>query len=378
MTAQEYVLAPTPAPPAPPPVEEQKANPFPKKILIAFGVVGVLLVFFSGFFIRGAVQQPAQVAVIPTPTPTLVPPSITVTPTPFSEVPIETIQFLPRKQYFEDTYVAVTKSAPYQTVILSVSRIEQQRDYVQFMKINYYNGKEWIRRTITNTNRLPNATVSMNLILKKWKDATTLGLQSKEDIVQLLIDDQTLLINSQTLRNEISVQSVPGATKFIYQGTGTLQIDDDPLEAYVFYARSYSFNASDLAFLTDPASLTSQWAVFWDTEGAFYHLDRVNAPNPSSEIQNRTIGIRETIPQTVTKTENVSAQKEMVKDVQIYKIDFQQPIREKLQMSFANAVNKSDKRSYEWFLGSGNGVSVKSAGRSVNGVGVFEFIQAVR
>lgn len=378
MPAQEYTLeSPPPIPPdATNPntvTEEKPLNPFPKKALIALAIVGVLLVFFSGFFLRGAVDKPTTV-VVPTSTPT--PTSFVVTtptPTPFSEVIGSTIQFLPRKQYFDDTYVAISKKEPHKTVILSVSRIEQERNYTQYMKVNYFNGKEWIRKTVTNS--LTNSMVVSNPILREWRDATTIQQQNTSDIATVMLENQTVKITSPIMKDEISIQSLPGSTKFVYQGNGSIFVDDETESAHIFYARTYSFNASDLSFLGKPETLSSQWAVFWDAEGNFYHLDAVKTPNAQTAIQDRQIGIKQTLQKVITRTSSAAARTQNPGPQ--YIVTLNDPIQETIQYPLTNSVNKSDKKSYQWILGTGTGSLIRSQGRTVKGLGVYEFITQV-
>jgi len=378
MPDSSYTLQPNPALT---PVDEKKEAPtdsplnlFPKKFLIGLAIVGVLLVFFSGFFLRGAVDSPQPLTTVPTATPTPTPlVAITPTPTPFSEVIGSTIKFLPRKQYFDDTYIAISKSAPYKTAILSISRIEQERNYTQYLKVNYFNGKEWVRKTVTNT--LSNSNVIANPLLRSWNDATIIEQNATKDIATLSLDSQNVVITSKRLQDEISVQSLPGSTKFIYQGTGTLTINKEAEQAYIFYARTYSFNASDLSFLSTPEILTSEWAIFWDENGTFYYLDALKTPNATSSIQDRQIGIRETLNQTITRTTTASGR--ATPPEPLFIVNLNDPIGESLRFPYTNAVNKSDKKSYQWYLGSGEGSLVQSQGKTAKGIGVFEYITQV-
>lgn len=353
--------------------DEKPINPFPKKILIAFGVLGVILIFFSGFFIRGAFERP-EVKIVPTNTPTPTKLVITTpTPTPFSEVVGSTVQFLPRKQYFDDTYVLISKNKPYRTVIISVSRIEQEKNYLQFVKINYFNGKDWVRKTVSNS--LTNSNVVVNPILRKFNDATTIQQNRPVEILELMLDKESVIAQTFTLNNEISVQSLPGSTKFIYQGNATLLINDEPEQAYIFYARTYSFNASDLAFLSKPESLKAEWAVFWDKDGIFYHLDTVHVPDAKTAIQNRQIGIKETVQRAITRTTRASGTSQLPGPQFI--VTLGDPIAESIRYPFTNAINKSDNKSYQWLQGTGEATLVKERGSTISGVGVFEYIAQV-
>lgn len=46
------------------------------------------------------------------------------------------------------------------------------------------------------------------------------------------------------MENEIGIRSLPGYTKFMSEGDGTIIINGEPFESYVLYTRIYSSNSS--------------------------------------------------------------------------------------------------------------------------------------
>lgn len=370
--AVTYELQNPTVPEAPKEPEPPKAPP-PKNVLIGAGIVGVLVLVSLGFLL-GWMTKPSSVVVPPTPTPTLAQvKSVSPTPTPFSEQPSATIDFLPGKQYFDDTFAVIEKDAPHRTLILSVSRIEQQRNYVEYIRANYYTGQNWDRTSLTTTQ--PNSDIATNTLLKEWNDPAKQQSIADQNIATVTLQNEEVSFASNSLQDELSIQSQPGSTKFAYQGPGTIIINGDKNDAYVYRARTYSFNASDLAFLTKPETLTSDWMVFWDNEGNFYNLDSRQTQNTNSPIQQLNVGIREDSNHNILKSVQVDGSIGQVQNLQAYIANFSDPINERVELFINNAINKADKKSYLWVVDAGEGHSVRKEGRLVKGVGIVEFIK---
>jgi hypothetical protein len=376
VTTQEYTLAQQPTPPPDENIPPQRR--FSSLALILSCVIVGILLFLSGFFLGGIKKSPPQISPTPTPTPAPTLPLSENTPTPtiFSEVPSRSIQFLPGKQYFDDTYVVVSKQKPHQIIIISVARIEQQRDYIQYTKLNYFNGSEWVRKTVTST--LQKSSVTTNPLLRYWSEPSMIPTRNEKNLVSLSIENDILSFGSQNLQNEISVQSLPGSTKFIYQGGGYIIINNDRVDAYVLYSKTYSFNAADLEFLTTPNQITLDWIVFWDEDNTFYYVDSHSVPGSTSPIQNSKIGIVETSDRKVTRIYNPTTSQTQRKDVPEYIVHFDDPIEEQLQLPYTSSINKADSKKYLWILSFSEGIAVKREGRKVNGIGLFEFIRQQR
>lgn len=359
--------------PEPPKEPEPIKAPPKKNILIGAGVVAVLIIFFLGFFI-GRAGKPKVIVAAPTPTPTLAQvTAVSPTPTPFSEQPAATIDFLPGKQYFDDTFAVIEKAAPHRTLLLSVSRIEQQQSYVEYIRANYYTGQSWDRTSLTTTQ--PNSDIVTNTLLKEWNDPSGKQFYDNQNIATVTLQNEEVSFTSKSLQDELSVQSQPGSTKFAYQGPGTISINGDKNDAYVYRSRTYSFNASDLAFLAHPETLTSDWMVFWDDEGNFYNLDSRQTQNNASPIQQLNVGIREDSNHNIVKSTQTNVSIDQSNKVQEYNVYFSDPINERVELFIGNAINKADKKSYLWVINSGEGNAVRKEGRLVKGVGILEFIK---
>lgn len=346
------------------------------RILIGGGIILIIISFISGFLLRGLFMSsqpvPPPTTATSGPTPLATPKSQVPTPSNFSEIPASSIQFLPGKQYFEDTYAVVSKKQPYYTLILTVARIEQEKNYAQYTKINFFNGEQWDRKAITTT--ITNSTVVTNPLLRKWS-TTPSNMQSDTVLADISLEGKTLAILSNNLTTEISVESLPGSTKFIYQGEGKIQIDGVEQDAYILRTRSYSFNAIDLAFFNSPENLTSNFVSFWDEEGDFYYVDTHSIKNPTSPIQTRTVGIKENTRGVVTKTERIIPSFQLTNGVNEFIVRIEDPIKEQLRITFFRTLDKAENAGYTWILANATGTSVKAEGRTVKGTGIVEYIR---
>ncbi len=372
-TLQTNEIPTTPPVPQPEPEKPEISKPT-LRLLIGGGLLLLFIVFFSGFFLRG-LFIPQSRAPLPTPianpSPLATPGAQTPTPSNSSEIPASSIQFLPGKQYFEDTYALVSKKNPYRTLILTVARIEQERNYAQYTKVNFFDGETWQRKAVTTTITNPN--VVANPLLRDWNTSAP----SVKDplLATIMIENTELSFGSSELQNEISIESLPGSTKFIYQGTGTLTINDEQEDVYVLHTRSYSFNAIDLAFFNTPANLTSNFISFWDEEGEFYYIDTHTTKNPTSPIQTRTVAVKENTREIVSKTEKLAIDFQQKDGVNEFVVKLQPPINEQLRLVFVRALDKAENNTYTWTLSNVTGTSVKAEGRTVKGVGVVEYIR---
>lgn len=363
---EEYILDQKPLPP----VEENKKPSRPFKV--AGLILGAIALVGIGIFLGTQLTSaPQQIPVSPTATPTVSVVEGLPTPTPLSEVP--QIKFLPGKQYFDDTYVVIQQEPPYKALILSVSRIQQEHNFLEYTKVNYFNGQEWDRKTVTTI--IQSATVATNPLLPEWNSPESSAQRASNSLAFVKMPKDTISFTSSDLQNEISVQSLPGSTKFIYQGKGALSINGEVADAYVFYSRTYSFNAADLSFLTQPESLTSDWLLFWDTEGTFYYIDTHQSKSPTSTAQIRRIGVREDNLRKVLRTNKFSISLEKEKEITYYLARFDSPINDVVMIPLQNTINKAANKTYTWNLGIAYGRAIKREGRAVAGVGIIEHIK---
>lgn len=371
---EQYVLQQKPLPPVPDEVETKKIS----RPLLIGGIVGAFLIVFVLGLLLGRTPQDKKPSQIVPASPTTFPTEIveentSLTPTPVSEIPL--VQFLPNKQYFDDTYVAIQRDAPHAAIVLSTSRVEQQQNFVEYTKVNYFDGQAWNRKTVTTT--VPSSDIKTNSLLRSWTNASEIdqNQSSPPPLAEVQLPTGSITFTSTNLQNEISLQSLPGSTKFIYQGLGSITIKGDTTPAYVFYSRTYSFNAVDLAFLAHPENLTSNWFLFWDKENTFYYLDNHNVPGSTNPIQNFQIGVRETFDHSIVRTPEVNAGFQKDNQLSYYEATFNTPVNERVLLPEQNVINKADTKAYQWIMELGEGKVIKREGRTVLGVGLVEYIR---
>jgi len=371
----EYVLQTASPEQVTSPVETPLKNPRTLAYFIIGAVLLVIVAVIVGFIIGKNSPQSKVAVIIPNATPS---PTITQTPVNPSVVPaLETpnIAMLPDKQYFDDSYVVIQKSSPHATLILSVSRIEQKQNFTQYTHVNYFDGNTWDRKSVLGTNS--SFTVSTNPLLRNWNEPSEVVNSPDKVLGSISLPTQTVSFSSTSLQNEISLQSLPGSTKFMYQGTGTIVVDGQKEPAYVYYSRTYSFNASDLSYLLNPRELTSDWMVFWDADGTFYHSDTHTPKNPTNAAQVLRIGIRVDAKGITHKTSFVSATIETNNSTRLYRVSLGETINDDILLPSTNTFDKSGKKTATWYLSAGEGSTIKREGRTIKGVGLIEHIAGI-
>jgi len=361
-------------PPKPIPVLEPDKKKLSKYFIMGGIGVGFIFIFILGIVLgRGGTSNNTNKTITPTPTVSPINSTkITSFPSNTQEMPL--IDFLPNKQYLDDTYVVISQEKPHQTLILSVSRIEQQRNFTQYTKTNYFDGTSWDRKsTMASIN---SSNITTNPLLRTWVPSSNSLQNNLSPLASLTLPKNDISFSSNDLSNEISVQSNPGSTKFIYQGKGTLTINDDTTPAYIFYSRTYSFNASDLSYLTKPDQIISNWLMFWDKEGTFYYLDDHKGPQTSSNIPSFSIGVIAD-GTSILRTPSESTSIETNNTVKTYNVTYNFARNIAVFLPLVSSLNKSDKKTYSWITSSGEGTAVKAEGRKVSGIGVVEYIRQV-
>ncbi len=356
--------------PKPQPIPEPDKKTMSKYFVMAGVGIGFICIFVLGLVLGRGRSNSSSATAAPTPTSPPITSEITPFPSNFQEVPL--VNFLPNKQYLDDTYVVVSQDQPHLTLILSVSRIEQQHNFTQYTKTNYFDGTSWDRKSTTaviNTN-----IIATNPLLRSWTPSNPNSSNTPSSLATLTLPKNDISFTSGNLNNEVSVQSIPGSTKFIYQGKGTLTINDDTHPAYVFYSRTYSFNAAELSYLTKPDQVNSNWLLFWDKEGTFYYIDDHKGLSGFEGISSFALGVVEE-GNSILRTPSESTIIDTNNTVLTYNasLDFDPDIA--VFLPLVNPLNKSNKKTYSWVTASGEGTAVKAEGRKVSGVGVVEYIR---
>lgn len=347
-----------------------------KRILLIFAVFISLFLFLTGFLLRGFLSPVKQAAPITTPEPLPTnTPVLIQTP---SEDSDKIIQYLPGKQFYEDSIIVVTKQIPHITLIVSAGRIEQEAQYQQYTKIQYYNRENSFRETLINSTA--NASITNNTIIRLWEPSQNSIFSKNNDAkISLKYKETALDIKINGFKSDISVRSLPGFTKFVSQGEGVLTINGEIFSANIAYTRSYSSNASYIKYLNTPEKLTGRWFVFWDTKGNFYYIDILATENKQNIYENYSKGIREDSAGNLTELLDVNFNTlKDATDFGPYEFIINKPLKQQIKFSFINSFNKSASQAYRWLLGIGEGVITNQEVKdksSLQGFGVLELIE---
>lgn len=349
-----------------------KTKDFSKIIIIGLIIAGFISTFICGYFLNQLIISTNIRLQPPTfPRPTKAPPQ----PTPIiSGETQDTTKFLPGKYYFEDTIIAVTKDKPSLTIAASVVRIEQDSNFTQYSRMSYFDGKSWNRQSDTKTT--PNSAIVSDNLVKSWSTTIDPSRVLKETVRgEFTIGDKPKVgFSTGILENEIGVRSLPGYTKFISSAPGTLTVDGLDYPAYIAYTRIYSLNAKEIQFYNQPFGLTTDYVVFWDTQGNFYHIDATQVDKPTPIYQTHQLGVVKDTNSTVTKTFSISTIRDTVNPPLHYTYYMGTPVNALLKVNRINQLNKAPNGSYSWYIGNIEGSVQKSDGDSVNGIGIIEYI----
>lgn len=373
-----YTLAPTPPPPPPPPDPTQGPPPtflkkYQKYLIIGGVVFGFLLMFLLGMALSRSSKPVTQPVAEVEPTETPIP---TMEPTAGVPSPVQTsFQYLPGKQYTDDSVAIVTKTEPYQVVYTSISRMQQARNYLQLSKVDYYNGTDWKRETVSSSVEKPE--LVLNPLVTQWNIKALNSNSQNTKNIAVTIQAESLSFTLKKLSYEISARSLPGYTKINYFGEGILTTSsyDEPQAAYIFITQTNSSNASDLAYLGNAGQIEDQWLVFWDTEGNAYHYDKLSSANSKSVFENYQTAFLFSPAATLTKLTPSGIQRINGKDQYFLKIITNPETR--INYVIGAPLNKSIDKKLLWQTGYITG-NVETKEKTIDGVGLIETIEKVK
>ena len=324
--------------------------------------MGFITTFISGYFMSRFLFSEKNVTM--------------VRPNPTSENPQvgqASTKFLPGKHYFNDTIMIVTKDKPRIDLVATVTRIEQDNDYTQNTRVSYYDGSGWIRQSDSKTN--PDSTIVSDKLVKSWGVMIDPSRVLKQTVQgEITISNSSLAFSTGTLQNEIGIRSLPGYTKFLSNGVGTLTINGVVHQAFMLYTRIYSFNAAEIQFYNQPFGVTTDYLAFWDTQGNFYHIDATYVSNPTPIYQTHELGVVEDVNGTVAKTFSTTVSRDSENPPVKYKVTLNDPIGVTLNFIRIDGVNKATDGSFTWYMGNIEGTVQKADGDSLKGVGLIEYI----
>lgn len=277
----------------------------------------------------------------------------------------ESTLFLPGKHYFDDTIILVSKNEPHYTLVATANRSENNDSkYIQGTRISFFNGNEWKRIVRSDTN--PDSGINNNNFIDNWTIDFDKSRVLKQKIDgQLIVNGTVVGFSTKVLENEIGIRSLPGYTKFMSEGDGTITINGESFESYVLYTRIYSSNSSELFTYDGNIGLFTDWIVFWDNEGNFYHVDSTEVKNPIPNYQTHSIGVIKDPIDNILKTFTVKVDRNENITPQNYEVNLGFPISKILKFNKYNDINKAPNNSYSWHMG-----NVKSS----DGIGLVEYI----
>jgi hypothetical protein len=273
------------------------------------------------------------------------------------------------KLYFDDTVVLITETTPRNILVATSVRSEASGSKSQNTRVSFYNGSKWIRQTTTQP--ISDFGIYGNTILKNWKATVDPTLVLRERIeANINIDKNNISFKSDTLENEMTVRSLPGYTKFISESTAKLTVNGKTYNARIMYTKLYSLNSKSLQFYDTPLGITTDWLIFWDEQGNFYHIDRTDVERPTDVYQLHRIGIYKSYEKSVTKTFNVSVVRDNEVPPKHYTFTLSDPIN--IDLTLTNVA--SFEKTKGWFLGLAEGTAAKPDGNILKGFGLIEYI----
>jgi hypothetical protein len=348
------------------PIQEKNVSSILVKLgLIVLILIGLFTTFASGYVLSTLLSKEKGTASAPKSSSSNTSGSVTSQ----SE---DSTKFLPGKHYFEETIIAVTKDKPEITIAGTVTRIEQDTNYVQRSRLSYNDGKGWNR--FSDSKKTADSTIVSDNLVKQWNTHIDSSRVLKQTVDgELSAGDSDIRFSTGNLENEITIRSLPGYTKFMSHGNGTISVNGETRDAYVLYTRIYSLNASEIQFYTDPFGLTTDWVAFWDEQGNFYHIDKTTVDKPTPTYQTHQIGVMDALGNVVSKTFSVDVTRDSQNPPVQYTIKLNDPVGVTLQFNRINGINKDSSGSFTWYMGNIQGTAEKD-GQKIQGVGLVEYI----
>lgn len=362
-------------------VTQSQSNPnhsrhMSKIFIIVIVIIGFTTTFVSGYLLSRLFATEQNVTTGTNPQTKNIPYIKDATPYPTSnnpQVEQDSTKFLPGKHYFDDTIVIVTKDKPQINLVATVTRAEQDNNYAQSTRVSYYDGSNWTRQSASKTSQ--DSTIVSNNLVKSWNTAIDPSRVLRQTAQgEITINNSSLIFSTGVLQNEIGIRSLPGYTKFISNGTGTLTVNGVAHQAYILYTRIYSLNAAEIQFYNQPFGVTTDYIAFWDTQGNFYHVDATSVDKPTPTYQTHQLGIMEDTNGAIEKTFSVTVNRDSKNPPEQYVATLNSPIGATLKFNRVNGINKAPNGSFTWYMGNIEGTVQRPNGESLSGIGLVEYI----
>lgn len=347
-----------------------------KIFIILIIVIGFITTFVSGYFVSRLLATEQNITTGKNTQTKNIPYISNITSNPTTnnpQVEQDSTKFLPGKHYFDDTIMIVTKDKPQINVVATVTRAEQDNNYAQSTRVSYYDGSNWTRQSASKISQ--DSTIVSNNLVKSWNttiDPSRVLKQTAQG--EITINNSSLVFSTGVLQNEIGIRSLPGYTKFMSNGTGTLTVNGVAHQVYVLYTRIYSLNAAEIQFYNQPFGVTTDYIAFWDTQGNFYHVDATSVDKPTPTYQTHQLGIMEDTNGAVEKTFSVTVNRDSKNPPEKYTASLNNPIGATLNFNRVNGINKAPDGSFTWYMGNIEGTVQRPNSESLSGIGLVEYI----
>lgn len=349
-----------------------------KFFIIIVVIFGFITTFASGYFLARLLSSEQNVTTGSTDSQTKITPTIKIAISAYPtsnnpEIVQDSTKFLPGKHYFDDTIMIITKDKPQISLVATVTRAEQENNYAQNTRVSYFDGNNWTRKSASKTT--VDSTIVSNSLVKSWNTTIDLSRVLKQTAQgEITINNTSLSFSTGLLQNEIGIRSLPGYTKFMSQGSGTLTMNGVTHQAYILYTRIYSLNASEMQFYNQPFGVTTDWVAFWDAQGNFYHIDATSVDKPTQIYQTHQLGVVEDKNGAVAKTFSLSINRDAKNPPTQYTVSMNSPVVSTLNFNRISINNKAPNGSFSWYMGNIEGSVKTNNGETLQGVGIVEYI----
>ncbi len=274
-------------------------------------------------------------------------------------------------EFVDDSIIIVTKNEPRYSLIASVSGEKTNTGYVQASRVSFYNGVSWSREVGLPVNKKDTGIIPGGLV-KSWTINHSL-LVPQEAEGELEIKEHTISFKTGLLENELTLRSLPQYTKFISSSDGILVVNGISYDAKIAYARIYSSDVETVKVYNDGMNFQTDWLVFWDNNGGFYHLDKTEVFPSTSKYRSHSIAYYKEPDGSVIRTYDI--QKDADSKVNpSFKLGGN--INKKIIVEPVDNFQKYPELGHKWELGNCVGYVLGDDNKKIEGIGILEYINS--
>jgi hypothetical protein len=189
-------------------------------------------------------------------------------------------------RFFADRFVVVGKRAHGEQVLidLRINRAEQNDEtFSHYYLTDMVDGKD---SGVFSDERLSMATAVLpDLLFRDFVRSTTTDHSSREQFTFTFRRfGKDYHLETEVFVDDFMTKNEPEYTQYASVGGGKLQIDKEELPVRIYHERVYSSDFHKTIFFDgfDTLHSTATQVLFWDSEGAFYLVDRSVVDGSSS------------------------------------------------------------------------------------------------